>query len=97
MHLDRPLSNVLVHLQTHVSLQIVKVSLYSLVEDGVVFYGLIINILGRLTRSGSERSLNADETEVLDLTGVRRAPKADRTLTPAENLRAWELSHGILE
>ena len=51
--------------------------------------------LARLTRSNSDRSLSGDDGEVVDLTGVRRASRSDRSLTPAENLRAWEINNGF--
>ena len=52
----------------------------------------------RLSRSNSERSLghSGDEyVESIDLTGVRRVSRTERTLTPAENLKAWEQTYGL--
>ena len=49
----------------------------------------------RLSRSNSERSLVSEETDAAETTGVRRVARAERILTPAENLKAWEISHGL--
>ena len=60
--------------------------------------GTNFHLDNRLSRSSSERSLynSADEhSDTIDLTGVRRVSRNDRPMTPAENLKAWELNHGL--
>ena len=46
---------------------------------------------------GSDRGVlaNSADEDTIDLTGVRRVSRADRALTPTENLKAWEQTHGL--
>ena len=46
--------------------------------------------------TSSSRCFSDDaDGDAVELTGVRRGTRAERSLTPVENLKAWELSHGL--
>ena len=56
-------------------------------------------LAGRMSRSGSDRSITSCDDDAIDGTTVTGARRVQRNvlapISPLDSLRAWEASHGL--